>query len=153
MIIKDHIGNIQLLELSKTAFLCSRKVPASAVLKCYDWAITQREAGNCIISGFHSQLERDVFHYLEKGTQPIIIAMARGIPDKLPEKLKKPVDDGRILIISPFNKDIKKVTVETAYIRNKLMIDIADKVTVGYADPKGKLSQILLNANKNIIYL
>lgn len=153
MEIKDYQGNIEILKLNKTAFLCSRKIPASIVLKCYDWAIEQREAGKCIISGFHSQIERDVFHYLEKGTQPIIIAMARGIPDKLPEKLKKSVADGRILLISPFNKDIKKVTVETAFIRNKLMIDLADKVTVGYTDPEGKLSQILLNANKNIIYL
>lgn len=153
MEIKDYQGNIEILQLNKTAFLCSRKIPASIVLKCYDWAIEQREAGNCIISGFHSQIERDVFHYLIKGRQPIIIAMARGIPDKLPEKLKKPVDEGRILLISHFNKDIKKVTVETAFIRNKLMIDIADKVTVGYADPKGKLSQILLNAKININYL
>ena len=153
MEIKDYQGNIEILQLNKTAFLCSRKIPASIVLKCYDWAIEQREAGNCIISGFHSQIERDVFHYLIKGRQPIIIAMARGIPDKLPEILKKSVDDGRILLISPFNKDIKKVTVENATIRNKLMIDITDKVTVGYADPKGKLSQILLNTNKNIIYL
>jgi hypothetical protein len=30
-------GNIELLELPKTAFLCSRQVPASVVLKCYDW--------------------------------------------------------------------------------------------------------------------
>ena len=153
MEIKDYQGNIEILKLNKTAFLCSRKIPAIIVLKCYDWAIEQREAGNCIISGFHSQIERDVFQYLIKGRQPIIIAMARGIPDKLPEKLQNPVDDGRILIISPFNKNIKKVTVETAYIRNKLMIDIADKVTVGYADPEGKLSQIFLNANKNYIYL
>ena len=71
--IKEHIGNKALLELNKTAFLCSRKVPASIVLKCYDWAIQQREEGNCVISGFHSQLEKDVLHYLLKGNQPIII--------------------------------------------------------------------------------
>lgn len=41
--IKETIGNIDLLKLSKTAFLCSRKVPASVILKCYDWAIEQRE--------------------------------------------------------------------------------------------------------------
>ncbi|MCY7310140.1 MAG: hypothetical protein LH619_05120, partial [Chitinophagaceae bacterium] len=54
------LGNIELVKLHKTAFLCSRKVPASIVLKCYDWAIEQREKGNCIMSGFHSQLEKDV---------------------------------------------------------------------------------------------
>lgn len=43
--IRSHVGNIELIKLSKTAFLCSRKVPASIVLKCYDWAIEQRENG------------------------------------------------------------------------------------------------------------
>lgn len=60
--IKATIGNVGLLKIKKTAFLCSRKIPASLVLKCYDWAIAQREAGNCVISGFHSQVEKDVLH-------------------------------------------------------------------------------------------
>jgi predicted Rossmann fold nucleotide-binding protein DprA/Smf involved in DNA uptake len=149
----DYQGNIEILKLQKTAFLCSRKIPASIVLKCYDWAIEQREAGNCVISGFHSQIERDVFHYLEKGTQPIIIAIARGIPDKLPENLKKHIDEGRMLVISPFNKNIKKVTINTASIRNQMMIELADKVVIGFADPNGKLNQILFDINKNITYL
>jgi hypothetical protein len=122
-------------------------------LECYDWAIEQREAGNCIISGFHSQIERDVFHYLEKGTQPVIIAMARGIPGKLPVNLKNQVDAGRILIISPFEKNVTKVTIETASIRNRMMIEIADEVIIGYADPNGKLNQILRGANKKITYI
>ncbi len=77
MEIKEHIGNIKLLKLPKTAFLCSRKVPATIVLKCYDWAIEQREKGHCIISGFHSKIEKDVLHYLLKGQQPIILVLAK----------------------------------------------------------------------------
>ena len=38
-------GNTELLKLPKTAFLCSRNIPASVVLKCYDWAIKQRDNG------------------------------------------------------------------------------------------------------------
>jgi hypothetical protein len=56
-IMVQKIGDTDILKLPKTAFLCSRKVPASVVLKCYDWAIEQRAAGNCVISGFHSQIE------------------------------------------------------------------------------------------------
>ncbi len=77
--INDTLGNFDLLKLSKTAFLCSRKVPASAVLKCYDWAIAQKDLGSCVISGFHSRLEKDVLHYLLKGKRPIILALARGL--------------------------------------------------------------------------
>ena len=42
----DHfhtLGNMDLLKLHKTAFLCSRKCPAAVVLKAYDWAITKRK--------------------------------------------------------------------------------------------------------------
>ena len=41
--IKESLGNIELLKLPKTAFFCSRQVPASVVLKYYDQALEQRE--------------------------------------------------------------------------------------------------------------
>jgi len=151
--VKENIGNIELLKLQKTAFLCSRSIPASAVLKCYDWAIAQREAGNCIISGFHSQLEKDVFHYLLKGNQPIIIVLARGLKEKIKPELIKPLEEGRILIISPFDKSVKRVTEQTAEIRNKIMIELADNITVGYASEGGKLETLLKTTKKEIIRL
>jgi hypothetical protein len=153
MKIEQLIGNETLLELKKTAFLCSRSIPASVVLKCYDWAIEQREAGNCIISGFHSQLEKDVFHYLLKGKQPIIIALARGLKEKIEPELIKPLEEGRILIISPFDKTVKRVTEQTAEIRNKMMIELADNITVGYASEGGKLETLLKTTKKKIIKL
>lgn len=41
--IKETLGNTDLLKLPKIAFLCSRQVPALVVLKCYDWAIEMSE--------------------------------------------------------------------------------------------------------------
>ena len=149
----EYFGNKDLLKQSKTAFLCSRSIPASAVLKCYDWAIAQREAGNCVISGFHSQLEKDVFHYLLKGNQPIIIALARGLKEKIKPELIKPLEQGRILIISTFEKSVKRVTEQTAEIRNKMMIELADSITIGYASEGGKLESILKTTKKGIIRL
>jgi hypothetical protein len=148
--IKEHIGNEELLRLPKTAFLCSRKVPANVVLKCYDWAIEQREAGNCVISGFHSQLEKDVLHYLLKGKQPIIVAMARGLKQKLELELQQSMNEGRLLIITPFDKTIKRVTEKSAEKRNKLMIDLADQITIGYVRPGGQLEALLKGIDKPI---
>lgn len=148
MEIIDHIGNLELLKLNKTAFLCSREIPASIVLKCYDWAIEQREQGNCVISGFHSQIEKDVFHYLLKGDQPIIIAMARGLKQRNEPTIKKALDQGRILIISPFDKEVKRITTKTAITRNQLMIELADKITVGYVSTGGNLEELLTKTNK-----
>lgn len=150
--IKNTHGNIEILKLHKTTFLCSREVPATVVLKCYDWAIEQREAGNCVISGFHSQLEKDVLHYLLKGNQPIIVALARGLKHKVESELKKTLDEGRLLIITPFEKHVKRVTEETAAIRNKMMIELADEVVMGYASKDGNLQKILqLQSNQSKI--
>lgn len=151
MEIIDYIGNPELLKLHKTAFLCSRDIPASIVLKCYDWAIKQREQGNCVISGFHSQIEKDVFHYLIKGDQPIIIAMARGLKQRIDPTIKQALDQGRVLIISPFENEVKRITSKTAIVRNQLMIDLADNITVGFINERGNLSKLLNFTNKKII--
>jgi hypothetical protein len=148
--IKESLGNTDLLKLPKTAFLCSRQVPASVVLKCYDWAIGQREKGNCVISGFHSQIEKDVLHYLLKGNQPIILALARGLKEKLEPEFLKPIKQGRLLIITPFDKTIKRVTEQTAATRNKLMIELTDDITLGYVSPGGQLESLLKAADKQI---
>lgn len=146
----NHLGNIELLNQPKTAFLCSRQIPATIVLKCYDWAIQQRQSNNCIISGFHSQIEKDVFHYLLKGSQPIIVALARGLKENLEPQLLKALGNGRLLIISPFEAKIKRVTLKTAEIRNKLMIEIADSVTVGFLNEFGSLDKLLKEGDKPI---
>jgi predicted Rossmann fold nucleotide-binding protein DprA/Smf involved in DNA uptake len=145
-----HTGNLELLSLPKTAFLCSRKIPANIVLKCYDWAIEQRDNKNCIISGFHSQIEKDVFHYLLKGSQPIIIALARGLKDNFESEILTAVGKGRLLIISPFEVEIKRVTSKTAEIRNRLMIELADKIAVGFLNEFGTLSKLLKKGDKEI---
>lgn len=149
--IKEQIGNKELLTLHKTAFLCSRQVPASVVLKCYDWAIEQREKGNCVISGFHSQIEKDVLHYLLKGKQPIILALARGLKEKLEHQFERPLEEGRLLIITPFEKTVKRVTEQTAHTRNQLMTALADQITIGYASPGGQLEELLKGIEKPII--
>ncbi len=150
---EHYAGNIELLKQYKVAFLCSRKVPASVVLKCYDWAIEQREQGNCVISGFHSQIEKDVLHYLLKGEQSIILALARGLKGKLEPEFEKPLEQGRLLIITPFDRSVQRVSAHTAHKRNMLMTELAESITVGYSNPHGSLSALLSKVAKPIIFL
>lgn len=149
--ILSALGNMELLKLHKTAFLCSRKIPASVVLKCYDWAIEQRNLGNCIISGFHSKIEEDVFHYLLAGKQPVIMALARGMKKKIAPDLKSAIDSGRLLIVTPFEDTVKYVTEETAQKRNRFMLDLAEDVVVGYASPGGMLDRLLVNVKGKVL--
>lgn len=146
------LGNTELLKLRKTAFICSREIPASVVLKCYDWAIEQREKGNCVISGFHSKIERDVFHYLLAGTQPVVMALARGMKGKIEPELKAAVDAGRLLIVTPFENSVKWITAETAEKRNRFMFELADDIVIGYADKGGMVERLVAEVKgKNVI--
>jgi hypothetical protein len=58
-----HLWNTwEILKNYKIGILCSRKVPAKIILKTYDWVIEQRDKWICVVSGFHSKIEKDVFH-------------------------------------------------------------------------------------------
>ena len=151
---KAHSGNLSILELPKTAFLCSRQIPAEAVLKCYDWAIHMRETGGCVISGFHSPLEQDVLHYLLKGKQAVIMALARSMKTTWDADIQIALEDGRLLIITPFGEQTKRASAETAAVRNDLMLQLADDIVVGYLDPAGILGKRLsFEQEKDVVYL
>ncbi|MBF0343817.1 MAG: DNA-processing protein DprA [Nitrospirae bacterium] len=136
-------GNMELLNLHKVAFLCSRKCPERIVIRSYEWAIEQRQKGVCIISGFHSDIEKDVLYFLLKGNQPIIIALARGFINDIEPELRRQMNKNRLLIITPFEEDIKKVTVDTANLRNRLMLELADEIVVAYAKKDGNVDRLV----------
>ena len=144
----EHRGNFELLSLPKTAFLCSRRIPASSILKCYDWAIAQRKAGRCILSGFHSQIEKDVLHYLLAGDQPIIVALARDLKTRLEPEVAEAVSKNRLLVISSFSSRVTRASEETANKRNELMVDLAEEVFVPYAQPGGNVERIVMSILK-----
>jgi len=151
----EYIGNIGLLKLPKTAFLSSRNILPQSVMACYDWATQQRSARRCVISGFHSQLEKDVLHFLLKGTQPIILVLGRSLYKQIPDELIKPLKEERLLIVSVVLQTINRQSVNTALIRNKYIIEKAIEVVFGSLDEKGNLYQIYLEqkGNKNILIL
>ena len=62
-----YFGNKEIINLHKTAFLCSRKCQADVILKSLDWAKSKKDRGECVISCFHSKIEKDVFDILLKG--------------------------------------------------------------------------------------
>ncbi len=98
--IKDLLGNKNILDSYKAAFLCSRRCPASVVLRSYDWARWMRDEGICVISGNHSQIEKDVFHYLLQGNQPLILALARGLKKRLEPELVAALEQNRLLLFA-----------------------------------------------------
>ena len=139
----EYFGNKVIVNLHKTAFLCSRKCPADIILKSLDWAKNKKDKGECVISCFHSRIEKDVFDILIKGTQPLMLVLARGMKKRWPKEIKKAVEQERLLIVSPFDKTVTYITQETANKRNKIMADIADEVFLAYATKDGNLDELL----------
>ena len=136
------LGNIDLSQEHKIAFLCSRKCPAAVVLKSFDWAIAQRDKGVCVISGFHSRIEKDVFYYLLQGTQPIVLVLARGMMKRWPVGIKAALDANRLLIISCYADSVTHASEETCYQSNRLMMTLDDEIVIGYSSPGGNLERL-----------
>jgi predicted Rossmann fold nucleotide-binding protein DprA/Smf involved in DNA uptake len=134
-----YLGDIAILNQPKVAFLSSRKISSATVLKCFDWATEQRDKDACVISGYHSPLEKDVLHFLLKGLQPVILVLGRSIYKQLPNYLHKPLDTGRLLIVSPVSQSIQRQSVQSCTTRNKYIINNADEVVFGSLDEKGNL--------------
>ena len=141
----EYLGNLDLLKLHKTAFLCSQKCPADVVLKSYSWAKEQRSAGNCIVCGDHSQIEKDAFDILLRGNQPLVMVLPRGLKSLWNEDILKAIQRQRLLIISPFKEDVKRVTRATSAKCNETILSLADQVVVGYANSGGQLEKTLVD--------
>ena len=120
----EYLGNKELLKLPKTAFLASSAIPLDMVLRCYDWATAKHEG--CVVSGFSSKLERDVLHFLIKAKCPVILVLARRMYSTLPDEMKEPVEQGRMLIIS--TTDATRQSRATAYSRDRYICEQADEL-------------------------
>ena len=121
----EYLGNKDLLNLPKTAFLASNTISSETVLRCYDWATEMRHQGRCVVSGFSSKLEKDVLHFLLKGNQPIIMVLARKMYKIVPEELKTALLQNRLLIISTSNAS--RQSRATALARNKYVCKMAEE--------------------------
>ena len=88
----EYLGNRELLEAHKTAFLCSRRVSSPAVLRCYDWATEACRSDGVVVSGFQSRIERDVLHFLLQGQKPLIVVIARRMYTVLASELQSAMD-------------------------------------------------------------
>ena len=137
------IGNLDLLSLPKTALFCSARCPGSAILAAYDQAANWRDAGRCIISGFHSPVEQECLRILLRGKQPIIICPARALPKRISPEWRQPLADGRLLILSAFPDTQTRVTAALALHRNEIVAALADEAYFAHITPGGHSARLV----------
>jgi len=147
--IPNYYGNQEIWNLERTAFFCSQKCPATVILKVYDWAIEVRDKGVCIISGFHTKIEKDVLTFLLKGNQPIIYVLARGLMKTYEPELERAVHENRLLVVSPFTEKQYWKTQTLCNQRNEFIIEHTQNIFVAYASENGNLETLIKqNVNK-----
>lgn len=67
-------------------------------------------------------------------------------------ELKAAIDVGRLLLITPFENNVKRVTAETAEQGNRFIIEISDDIVIGYASKGGTLDSMITDIkNKKIV--
>ena len=133
------LGDLGILRKAALGLFCSVKCPGNLILRTYDLARELRDAGVTVISGFHSPMEKECLALLLRGKQPVIWCPARRLAaTRIPKEYAKPLSDGRLLMLSPFETNIKQATVEIAGVRNDLVAALAERIFAAYAVPGGK---------------
>ena len=73
----------------------------------------------------------------------MIQVLARGLPNTFPPRVRRAIDAGRLLVISPFTEEVNRVNAVRAAWCNQYLLHAADAVVIGYLNPDGMLACLL----------
>jgi predicted Rossmann fold nucleotide-binding protein DprA/Smf involved in DNA uptake len=137
------IGNLDILKTPLLGLFCSTRCPGNVILRTYDLALALREAEVPIISGFHTPMEKECLEVFLRGTQPIVLCPARDIQRlRLPTAWRKPVVDGRLLIVSAIAAAQRRTTAALAEQRNRFVATLAQTICVAHAAPGSRTERL-----------
>lgn len=139
------VGTPTVLDRPKVALFCSVKCPGQLILEAYDLAKRFRNEGILVISPFHSPMEQECLRILLKSPHPVIWALARGLYRNIPTEpvdCRAAVAEGRLSMVTPFPPTERRITAETAMIRNRLVVELATSIVVTHAAPGSKMETL-----------
>jgi len=152
------LGNPDLLQERLVGIFCSQKCPGELILKAFDLAKELREKQVPVTGGFHASVEKEMLPVLMRGSQPVVICLARSLESyRIPIEYRSGLDEGRLLLVSPFSgKGYTRITKETAALRNRLIGNLSSSILIIYAQPGGgveRLCQEWLSNNRKVFAL
>ena len=130
------LGDLEILQRKTLALFCSVRCPGNLIVQTYDFAHKLRRAGVTVIGGFHSPMERQCLAILLRSPHPVVVCPARSLPKRVPTEFRQPLEEGRLLLLSPFAADVNRADEETASQRNRFVAALADQIFAAYAAPK-----------------
>ena len=93
-----------------------------------------------MVGGFHTPVERDALHFLLKGTQPLVICLARTLEGaRLPKAWHVALEEGRLLVVSACAAGQKRTIAATSTASTLLAGALAERIVVIHASAGGRL--------------
>lgn len=81
-------------------------------------------------------MEQECLNLLLRGTQPIVVCPARSLErPRLPRAWRTPIEQGRLLVLSPFPPDATRTTQKLTETRNLLVSELATALFIAHAAP------------------
>ena len=84
-------------------------------------------------------MERESLTILLRGAQPVIICPARSINNmRINKEYKKPLKDGQLLFLSPFDENQRRISAKRSHYRNLFVAAMSATIFVAHAGPASK---------------
>ena len=91
-------------------------------------------------------MERECLDLLLRGRQPDRLP-GRGLESmRVPRDWRAAVDEGRLLVVSPFDPEVRRVTAKLAEQRNALVEALSSALLIIHAAPGGKTERMAIAA-------
>lgn len=150
--IRQMKGNAALLDTHKIAFLCSRYAPRVTSIVVEEWIKAMSDKNFCIVCGAQSPIERQLYNLLLDIGKPVILVKAETLSDDYTFEEIEAMKEGHLLIVTHCDENVHRVSSESAFDRNRLIVSMADSIVVGYCSSGGNLER-LLQGKKDVTYL
>ena len=135
------LGNKTLLDMPTVGFLASRGQDAMH-------GALPLKAGEAIISGFLSPMERAVFRAGLAQKRPLIWVLPEGLNTVRGDTAcRVAIEEGRLLVLSPFDPALDAPNARRAAWCNQYVLAHCDRLVVGHLNPDGMLACILHEAD------
>jgi predicted Rossmann fold nucleotide-binding protein DprA/Smf involved in DNA uptake len=102
-------------------------------------------------------MEKECLSLLLQGTQPVIFCPARSLQGlHLRKEWQQPLEQGQMLLLSPFAAEERRPTTNRAQERNTVIAALADVIFIAHAARGGKTEQFcreILTWGKKVLTL
>lgn len=141
------LGGGRIPDAPLLGLFCSQRCPGGIVLQACDLAAALCGAGVAVISGFHSTVEKKCLELLLRGSAPVVVCPARGLEGmRVPAAWRKPLDEGRLTVVSPFEPRRRRADARTAEQRNRFAAALAARLLALHAAPQSGLERLCAEA-------